>query len=42
MRSILWVLALAAVVSAGIAMTFSPEPSVTKAFAQDSKAPEKP
>ena len=41
-RSIIWVLALAAVLTAGIAVTFSPEPTVNKAFAQDGKAPQKP
>lgn len=38
-RTIIWTLALAAVLAAGLAMTFSPEPTISKAYAQESKKP---
>ena len=42
MRAIVWGLAVVLVLAAGIVVSFSPQPTVTKAFAQDGKAPEKP
>jgi hypothetical protein len=38
-RSIIWMLALAVVVTAGIAVTFSPEPTKMERFAQKGDAP---